>query len=270
MRYKALALDLDGTLVNSKKELSQGNKKAIWRAIDSGLAVILATGRPTLGVMPLAKELELDKRGGFILNYNGGRIAECRSGKIIVEHVLPPECIQAIGECAKKAGVYACTYTKNQIVAESDTDEYVLKEAFCNGTTVKKVDDFVKFVDYSVNKCLVVGEHEKLLPVQAQLKKTFPDKLEAFFSESYFLEVVPPNVSKSEGLKQIAKALNINLEEMAACGDGLNDIPMLETAGLGIAMANAYDEVKAVADMLAPSNDDDGVAWVIENVIMKD
>ncbi len=270
MRYKALALDLDGTLVNSQKELSKANKEAIWRAIDSGVAVILATGRPTLGVMPVAYELELDKRGGYVLNYNGGRIVECRSGKMITEHILPKECIRVIQQCARKAGVYACTYTDSQVVAESDTDEYVLKEAFCNAATVKKVEDFAKFVDYPVNKCLVVGEHERLIPVQEELRAAFPEKLDAFFSESYFLEVVPPNVSKSEGLRLIAGELGIGMEEMVACGDGLNDIPMLEAAGLGVAMENAYAQVKQVADMTAPSNDRDGVAWVINHIILSE
>lgn len=269
MKYRALALDLDGTLVDSRKNISRENKEAIWRAIDNGIAVIIATGRPTLGVRHIIQELELKKRGGYSLNYNGGRIEECKSGQIIVEHILPQECIRTINKLAHNTGNYACTYYENQIVAESDTDEYVLKEAFCNSTTVKKVDDFAEFVDYPVNKCLVVGEHEKLLPVQEKLKEMFPDKLDVFFSESYFLEVVPKNVAKSQGIIQVAKALNITADEVVACGDGLNDIPMLEVAGLGVAMDNAYPAVKEVADMIAPSNDDNGVAWVIDNVILK-
>ncbi len=268
MKYRALALDLDGTLMNSEKKLSAGNKEAIFRAIDAGVAVILATGRPLLGVMPVAEELEFHKRGGYVCAYNGGKIVECRSNEAIVERLLPQGSVAVINQAARDAGVYACTYTKDQIVAESDTDEYVIKEAFCNGTTVKKVDDLAEFVDYPVTKCLVVGEHEKLLGVQTVLKEHFGDELDAFFSESYFLEVVPPGVEKASGLALIMEALGIRREELIACGDGMNDLPMIEYAGLGIAMENAYPPVKEGADLIAPSNDEDGVAWVIEKFML--
>lgn len=268
MKYKALALDLDGTLVDSSKKISKENKEALWKAIDAGIAVIIATGRPALGVKHIIRELELEVRGGYVLNYNGGRIMNCHNGEVMVEYMLPSECIPTINELARQSGTYACTYYNDMILAESDTDEYVIREAFCNNTTVYKVDDFAEFVNYPVNKCLIVGEHDKLLPVQVRLKELFPDKVDVFFSESYFLEIVPKNVAKSQGIKDVAKCLGITVEEVAAFGDGLNDIPMLEVAGLGVAMENAYPEVKRVADMIAPSNDDNGVAYVIEKYIL--
>ena len=243
MKYKALALDLDGTLTNREKKVPAGNKEAIAKAIDAGVKVILASGRPLFGITPIARELELDKKGGYILAYNGGCIVDCKTGKQMSATIMPQDCIADICSLARANGVYALTYADTQIAAESDSDEYVKKEAICNSTTIKKVDDLRKFVDY-------------------------PGVINAFFSESYFLEVVPAGVAKDASLDKLLTLLDITSEELVACGDGMNDIPMLKYAGLAAVMENAYPEVKKYADVNAPSNDDCGVAYVIDNYIL--
>ena len=187
MKYKALALDLDGTLTNREKKVPVGNKEAIEKAIDAGVKVILASGRPLFGITPIARELELDKKGGYILAYNGGCIVDCKTGKQMSATIMPQDCIADICSLARANGVYALTYADTQIAAESDSDEYVKKEAICNSTTIKKVDDLRKFVDYPVEKFLVVGEHEKLIPVQKALLDKHEGVINAFFSENYFL-----------------------------------------------------------------------------------
>ena len=180
MKYKALALDLDGTLTNREKKVPAGNKEAIAKAIDAGVKVILASGRPLFGITPIARELELDKKGGYILAYNGGCIADCKTGKQMSATIMPQDCIADICSLARANGVYALTYADTQIAAESDSDEYVKKEAICNSTTIMKVDDLNAYVDYPVEKFLVVGEHEKLLPVQKAL-------LDGALTSAYFL-----------------------------------------------------------------------------------
>ncbi len=268
MRYRALALDLDGTLTTSDKRITQANKEAIWKAIDKDVAIILASGRPVIGITHIEKELELDRRGGYILAYNGGRIIDCVSGAIMYEKQMPKECVSDICRLSRKYGVYACTYNQTDIVAESDTDEYVLKEAICNNAKILRVDDLESYVDYVVNKFLIVGKHDILLNVQKELLSMHKDVIDAFFSEEYFLEVVPAGVAKSASLDSLLKSLNIESSELIACGDGMNDISMIKYAGLGIAMDNAYDEVKGYADYIAKSNDEDGVAGVIEKFIL--
>lgn len=263
IRYRALALDLDGTLMDSNKKLSQENREAIWQAIEQDTAVILASGRPLFGVLPVAEALELDKRGGYVLAYNGGNIWDCKAGKLVHSRMIPQNCIADICAAARAHEVCALTYYENRIVAESDTDEYVLKEAFCNSTTVQKVDDLPSFVDYPVAKLLVVGVHEKLVFVQEKLKEMYNDVLDIFFSETYFLEIVPKNVAKDAALEALLVQLGITREELVACGDGMNDICMLDYAGMGVAMQNAYPKVKEHAQYIAPSNDENGVAEVI-------
>ncbi len=264
IKYKALALDLDGTLMDSSKKLSQQNKEAVWRAIEGGAAVILASGRPLFGVLPVAEALELDKRGGYVLAYNGGNIWDCKAQKLVYSREVPPSCIQDICNAARREGVHALTYWEKEIVAESSTDDYVLKEAFCNSTTVKKVNDLEAFVDYPVAKFLVVGPHEKLLPVEENLRGKHGGALDIFFSEEYFLEVVPKNVAKDAALAALLELLGLSREALVACGDGMNDICMLDYAGLGVAMENAYPPVKEHAQYIAPSNDADGVSEVID------
>ena len=249
MKYKAIALDLDGTLTDHNKKLPEANKEAVWAAIDKDVTVILASGRP-------------------LLAYNGGEIINCLNGDVIVSHELPRQCIDDICDYARANDVYALTYSDGKIAAESDDDEYVLKEAFCNNTTIIKTDDLKKYVDYPVNKFLVVGRHDKLVPVQEALLEHYSDVLDAFYSEDYFLEVVPKGVAKDKSLQQLLGKLSIKEDELIACGDGMNDIPMLKIAGVAAVMDNAYEEVKKYADYIAPSNDESGVADIIKRFIL--
>ena len=187
-KYKALALDLDGTLMDSNKKLSDVNKKAVWEAIDVGTAVILASGRPMFGVLPVARMLELEKRGGYVLAYNGGNILDCKTGKLVYERYVPKQCIEDICIAARECDVAPLTYYKDKVISERADDEYVIKEAFCNSASIMQVDNIPEFVDYPVSKVLVVGEHKKLIPVKEKLENKYSDILELFFSLSSTIE----------------------------------------------------------------------------------
>ncbi len=268
-KYKALVLDLDGTLTDSEKKLPLRNKEAIWKAMDLGITIILASGRPTMGMTGLAKELEFDKRGGIIAAFNGGRIFDCKTGKMIQELLFPPEIIEDSCKIVRKHGGQPLSYTDTQIVAETDTDQYVLHECKCNYTTVKKVPDLPAFLDYPTPKLLATGEHQLLIGVRDEFLSKYSHICDSFFAESYFLELLPKGVAKDKALAEICTYLNISREELMACGDGLNDIPMLQYAGFGVAMKNAYPETLAVADYITPyTNDECGVAWAIEQFLL--
>jgi len=268
MRYKAIALDLDGTLTDGNKKLPERNKEAVFKAIDAGVSVILASGRPPFGVEPIARELELYSRGGYILACNSGVIINCKTGEIMDSTMLPSQCIPDICRISRANGVYALTYAGTEILSESETDEYVIKEAICNYTTIKLTDSVEDYVTYPVPKFLIVGPHERLLPVQRELLDRYPGVLDAFFSEDYFLEVVPFGIAKDKGLVKLLDKLGIDSSELIACGDGMNDIPMLQYAGLAAVMDNAYPEVKKYADLITATNDNCGVADVIEQYIL--
>lgn len=267
MEIKVLALDLDGTLTNSKKEVTQQTKETIWRAIDQGVTVVLASGRPTRGVELIAEELELQKRGGYILSYNGGQIVNCKTEEVISAQLLPEQYYSVIEETAKKYGVNIVSYDETGVLAEIEEDKYVQLEARINKVPIHVVADVAEAIEKPVTKMMLVGDHEKLLPAHAELQEKYAGQFEAFFSESYFLEITPCGIEKATALGTLLEYLGTTKEHLMACGDGFNDIPMLQYAGLAVAMENAKDETKAHADYITASNDEDGVALAVEKFV---
>ena len=132
--------------------MSEKNKEVISKAIEEGIKVILASGRPLFGITPVADILELEKKGGYILAYNGGNIVDCMTGELIYSRFIPQECVHDICRESENNDVYAITYYKDKVLSQSDEDEYVKKEAFCNGADIKKVESLEQFVDYPVSK----------------------------------------------------------------------------------------------------------------------
>lgn len=269
MNIQILALDLDGTLTNNDKKITKRTKESLWKAMREGVKVVLASGRPTIGMLPLAKELKLKEFGGYILAYNGATIIDCKTDKVIYGNVLPMECIATINDVAKQFKVCTLTYDGNDVISEDETNPYVLKECFINKTKVHRVNDLAKAVKAPVAKCLIVGEHEQLLPVREELKKLFKDQLNIFFSEPFFLEIMPMGVEKASSLAKLLSILKYDRSNLMACGDGLNDLTMLEYAGLGVAMGNGCQEAKEIADVVTLSNEEDGVALAVEKYILK-
>ena len=269
LKYQALALDLDGTLTDNCKNLPLQNRDAILKAMDLGIKVILISGRPVMGITGLAEALEFKKRGGIIAAFNGGKIFDYKTGRIIQQLFFPQDVIANACAIVRKHGAQPLSYTDDKIVAETDTDKYVLTECKCNYTTVKKVSNLPDFLNYPVPKLLAAGEHEQLVEIQQEFLSMYSDVCDSFFAESYFLELAPKGVAKDKALSKICEHLKISKENLMACGDGLNDIPMLEYAGLGIAMKNAYPETLKKADYVSPfSNNECGVAWAIEKFIL--
>jgi len=270
LKYKILVLDIDGTLTNSKKEIPPRTKSAIIKAQEKGVIVALASGRPSQGITHVANELELDRFGGYVLSFNGGVITNYQTKEVIFEKVLPDGVIPVLYDEAKKAGVAIVSYLDDAIVTETPEAKYIDYEAFLNHMKVVKVDDFVDTLRSPVTKCLMVGDPEILVKEEERLKKKLGDRLNVFRSEPFFLEIMPQNIDKAYSLNKLLKHLKMTREEMIACGDGFNDRSMIEFAGLGVAMCNAQPEVKAVADLVTLTNDEEGVALVVEDYMLKE
>ena len=142
MAYKMIVLDLDGTLTNNKKEITPRTYEALMEAQKKGIVVVLASGRPTYGIMPLAKQLKLAEYGGYILAYNGGKIMDCKSGDTVFNQELCPDLVPMLYDEAMKAGVQILTYQGDGIAATKADDEYVEHEAFINKMPVVEYSDF--------------------------------------------------------------------------------------------------------------------------------
>ena len=229
MKYKLIVLDLDGTLTNSKKEITLRNKEALIRVQEQGVRLVLASGRPTYGIVPLANELRMNKFGTYHLTI--------------------------------------LTYDGAEIVTENSHDPYVKKEAFLNKMAIRETNDFLTDITLPVAKCLIVGDPERLIPLESELCLQLQGRINVFRSEPYFLELVPQGIDKALSLGVLLEETGVKREEIIAMGDGYNDLSMIKFAGLGIAMGNAQEPVKKAADYINLSNEEDGVAEAIEKFI---
>ena len=268
MKYKLIVLDLDGTLTNSKKEITPRNRETLIRMQEQGIRLVLASGRPTYGIVPLANELRMNEFGGFILSYNGGEIINWETQEMVYENVLPNEVVPVLYECARTHQLSILTYDGAEIITENSQDPYVLKEAFLNKMAVRETNDFLTDITLPVAKCLIVGDADKLIPLEAELCLRLQGRINVFRSEPYFLELVPQGIDKALSLAVLLKEIGVERKEMIAIGDGYNDLSMIKFAGLGIAMGNAQEPVKKAADYITLSNEEDGVAIAVEKAII--
>ena len=268
MKYKMIVLDLDGTLTNNKKEITPRTKQALMQAQAAGIHVVLASGRPTYGIVPLAEELKLKDNGGYILAFNGGKIIDCTNNEVLFEQKLDEQLVPILFQEAKKAGMEILTYQGEGIAATNKDDEYVQHEAFINKMPVMQYDDFLNQLVYPINKCLIVGDPTPLHELEIRLAKELEGKMDVYRSANFFLECVPLGIDKARSLDRLISSLSISREEVIACGDGYNDLSMIRFAGLGVAMANAVKDIQSEADFVTLSNEEDGVAHVIERFIL--
>lgn len=267
MSYEILALDLDGTLTNSRKEISKPTLEALIRIQEQGKKVVLASGRPTQGVLPLARQLHLDRYGSYILSFNGGRITDCRSREVIYNKTLPMDVVGPLFDIVNKyrdRGVDIVGYTSDALLSGGSTNKYSELESRINHMPLKAVDDFPSHITAPPNKFLITGRPEIIQEVKAEAAEAFRSYLYIYLSDPFFLEIMPPGIDKAHSLLRLLTGIGLTADEMICCGDGYNDVTMIETAGLGVAMANAQPLVLEKADYITKSNDEDGVLHVIE------
>lgn len=263
MKYKILALDLDGTLTNSQKIITPRTKAALMEAQRQGLRLALASGRPTEGIRPLAEELEMARWGGFILSFNGAQVLELGSGKILYQKVLDLDRVPTIYRLAQKYQVGVLTYKDGAVLTETPDDPYIELECRVNKMPFRAVPSFTEAVTEPVPKCLMTGEGSHMAEIEGPIREALPG-LSVYRSEAFFIEIMPEHIDKAYSLEQLLKSQNLTREELAACGDGFNDISMIRYASLGVAMANAVPAAKEAADFVTASNDEDGVALAVE------
>ena len=268
---KVLALDLDGTLTNDQKLVTPRTRAALDAAIEKGVTIVLASGRPTAGIQPLAKELGLDKKGGCILSYNGGKIVDCRTGETLVEKTLDPALVPELCDFAAAQDIAILTYNREGIVCERDKDEWANKECFTTKLPMIHVDDLASYVNYPVCKMLITLDPARRDAVCAAGQQQFAGRADLYPSSPFFIEAVPLGVAKDGSLAELLRRMGLTRENLMACGDGLNDRSMIAYAGVGVAMQNAEQPVKDCADYVTTAdNNHDGVAEAVEKFILRE
>ncbi|HIT06484.1 MAG TPA: Cof-type HAD-IIB family hydrolase [Candidatus Scybalocola faecipullorum] len=260
---RLLAFDLDGTLTNSKKELTKETRNLLMKVQQQGIRIVLASGRPVYGVMPLAEELELSKYGGYILAFNGACLFDCFAGETIFSENICAEMALELAGTSKEYSAALLTYEDDHLVTENSKDCYVIKEASINHMDIKEVENFENYVNFPMEKCIIAGDKYILEKAEKELQKRFENILSVYRSEPYFLEIMAPGIHKAKALAQLLERLHLPKDSLIAFGDGYNDQSMLEFAGLGVAMENAADPVKAAADTVTKNNDSNGVVYAL-------
>lgn len=267
---KILFLDLDGTLLNDKKELTKGNRRAIEEALGAGHSVVISTGRPLVSAIAQAKSLGLAGEGCYIICFNGGEIYDTAGKKSIFRKTISFPYVQRVFEEAKARGLHCQTYDEEGILTEADTEalRFYMKSTQVGARIVPNVMEALKEEPV---KLLVIDlkDKEKLTAFRDETAKWREGKIDSFFSCPEYLEHVAPGISKGEAVRMLCRYLGIPLENTIAAGDAENDITMIREAAVGVAMANGAPEVKAAADYVTErTNNEDGVAEIIRRFVL--
>ena len=270
MSKKVLVLDIDGTLTNSRKEITPATKRAVQEVLKQGHKVILASGRPTPGTRRYERELELGRFHGYLLGYNGAEIVDCRTGRTMQQYLLPLSVVPQVYAFTKEWGLGLMTYSADQIISAYEPDEYVLLESQVNQMPLRVVENFTEYVNFDIHKCLITTPPEKAQGYVTALKTLLGETVSVYRSEAFYIEIMPQNVDKATSLHRMLTSMGIGREDTICCGDSFNDIPMVQYAGVGVAMGNAKQALKDVADYITDTNDRDGLVPVIEKFILKE
>ena len=270
MSIKVIIMDVDGTLLNSEKKLTSKTKEALIKAQRNGIKVILASGRPTSGLMDLGKELEMDKHNGLFVSFNGSKVVDCETMDVLFNAPMTVEQGKAVLEHMKKFNVkpmidkdeymYVNDVYDCDITSKGQTINIIKYESRGGKFLLCEHNDLSAFVDYPLNKILTAGDDDYLQANYKEMMEPFKDTLNCMFTAPFFFEFTAKGIDKAKALDTVLKPMGYKQEEMIAFGDGHNDISMVEYAGTGVAMSNAVQELKDISQYITLSNDEDGIA----------
>lgn len=260
-------MDLDGTLNNDEKRITRRTADVLMAAQRSGVRLALASARPLPGLYKERDALNLRQFGGILMAYNGGRIVNASTEETLFESGMEMEQARRMLRVLEALPVTPILDDGRQFYVADRRGYMVEYECMNNRMTCAEVGNLADALDFAPVKILMSVEPERLRDVQAQIAALLPDNLTVVQTAAFYLEVLPKSINKGQGVAEICRALNLRTEEVIAFGDAANDIPMLRTAGMGVAMGNAAEEVKAAADWVTLSNNDDGIAAALERLM---
>lgn len=268
MEKRMLFMDLDGTLLDDRKEITPGNRQALEKALSRGHGVIITTGRPLKSAMDQARKLGLDKPGCFLIAYNGAMIYDWEKGQQLFARTLDIPTVLEIFDYVNSRGFHLQTYDTWQVLVEKRCDNAIIRD-YCD----RIIMDFRVIGDVHCDlreepvKVLIIEPRDRagIVQLQREIEQRLAGKVDTFFSNPAYLEVVPAGMNKGEAVKMLCRLMDVPIENAVAVGDAANDLSMIEAAGTGVAMANGTEEVKAVANYVTTcDNNHDGIAEVVD------
>ena len=262
-----IALDMDGTLLDDEKKISEDNKKAIMEAKNKGCYVVLSTGRPKAGIISYNESLKTGNINEYLIVFNGALVIDYNTDEIISETLLENEDFKYLYNLSLELNVNIHAFDQNQNLITPKNSKYTEVEASLNHIETHIVD-FNKVTDKMI-KVMFIDEPEILDEAIKKLPQEIYDRYTVVKSAPFFLEFLNKKVDKGNAVLALGEYLNIKQEEIICMGDAGNDLGMVLKAGLGIAMENAFPEVKKAAKFITKSNNESGVAYAISKFVLE-
>lgn len=264
---KLIALDIDGTLYNDDHEISPLTREALIEVQKKGCTLILASGRPTAGLVKIAKQLKMEKHHGLLLSYNGGAVTDCSTGNTLYSNTIPMETARKLLKYLEGFPVTPIVDDGFSIYTDNPEGFQIPYESSSNNLEIKQVVNISDSIAFSPAKVLIAAKTEVLEAAREKLEAQFGIELSFAFSSPIYLEATPKGVHKGEALKKVCKILQLEQKDVIAFGDAQNDHTMIAFAGVGIAMGNGCDSLKEIADRITLSNNEDGIAAALETLV---
>lgn len=262
---RMIVMDMDDTLLNTHHEISDVNREAIQRAQAAGITIVLASGRPTPAMHQAADTLGLQQEG-YVISYNGAYVISWADQALLHECSLSKYECDLLVDAAHAQESSLHTYVEGDIVTDN-MNPFTEIEAELTGLPIRLVDDLKTVVTGTVPKVLLVAEPAKVSDMRVKLGQSLGDRFTISISKPYFLEFTNRSVDKSAGISILCERLGIPKANVMAIGDSYNDLTMIRDCGVGVAMGNAPDDIKALADWTTAGNNDHGVAQMIDRVL---
>ena len=268
---KLLAIDMDGTLLDDRKEISLDNQQALRQVTETGIMVVLCTGRPLSGIQPYFDQLELTY-SPYAIGNNGCLTLSTEDWSILSYQSTPLTHVEHLAKLLEEfPSLNLVLFTPHANYAlGKELNEATQKDAIIETSVLYHTDlESFRSLNIPVLVPIFMGETDELDRLQATYSELLADDFQPVRSLDYAFEVLPRGVSKASGLAQLTEKLGISPEEVMAIGDGDNDIEMLQWAGLAIAMKNATPALLHVADDITDSHNESGLARAIEKHLLK-
>ena len=248
-------------------ELMKKNREVIEKCKEQDIKVILASGRPDFGMMKIVEDLKLDSYDNYLLSYNGARIANLKTGEVVYEKFLSPERIKFLIDIALENDCDILTYQNGDVLTNRD-NEYARVEVGLVGAKLIIAENMKEHIKEGAAKVIILKHPDEAQAVKEKLQEELGDEYEVATSKPFFIEVNDKGISKGDSLDALCKKLGLTKDNVMALGDGLNDLSMIEFAGMGVAVDNANPVLKEAANFISKSNDEDGFAYAIEKFIL--
>lgn len=263
---KLIAIDVDGTLLNSKHEISEMNKEWIKIATDKGAILVLASGRPLNGLFDVFNQLNLNPENHYLMAFNGAVVVKASDYSLIFERTLELQLAKSILRHLEQFPVTPILSRKQELIVDDANGYNVKGEAIANQMELVIVDNLSDYLNYQPNKILVSADPSIIDQYRDAIQEPFIESVDFVKSAPFYLEIIVKDTNKGSSLEYLSNQLDIAQVEVMAIGDNYNDLSMIEYAGLGVAMGQADDFIKSNSQYITSSNDDNGVAKALQHV----